>query len=440
MGKTAYCYYCMHPLPADGDACPQCGRSGYPHTQAHQLLPGTLLKDRYVTGRVLGEGGFGITYLGLDTLLNARVAIKEYYPHAHIVRDVTKSKLFSARAGESEKLIEDEKQRFLEEARTMARLEDVPGVVNTKDYFEENETAYIIMEYLGGLDLGALIEERTFSVEATFQLMAPIMDALVEMHARGMIHRDVSPQNIKVLEDGSLKLMDFGSARVVSQEGDETMTAVVKAGYTPVEQYSSRGRQGPWTDIYALAATMYKCITGVTPASSLDRMSSDADPIVWPSQMGIGISKRQEAALMKAMAIKERDRFQSIDEMRSFIETRRLPGLPLAAPAPRLGLGALVCFAFTVEGTAAADGALVLAAPVLACLVLMCAFLYRRGDYGTLGFCVTCGVLLIVGSLVYRRVMVAGVFIVAGMLLVAAARSLVRVTRRIMAREDEDET
>ena len=196
--------------------------------------------------------------------------------------------------------IQKGKDSFLKEARTVARFRGTPGIVDVLNFFEANDTAYLVMEYLEGETLSHRLRQHLFTADEIFRLMAPVFDTLEKIHAQGVIHRDISPDNIMLLGDGRLKLMDFGAARLMNYSDQRSVSVVLKAGYAPLEQYSAKGEQGPWTDIYALCATLYKCITGKTPDDALDR--ADGDELQWPSELGFPISVQQEAVLKKGMA------------------------------------------------------------------------------------------------------------------------------------------
>ncbi|MGN0373517.1 MAG: serine/threonine protein kinase, partial [Enterocloster sp.] len=177
---------------------------------------------------------------------------------------------------------------------------------------------YIVMEFLDGQDLRAVLKERCFTANEIFRIMRPVIDALEKVHAMDIIHCDISPDNIMLLKNGSVKLMDFGAARVVNLDDEKSRSVVLKAGYAPEEQYRPKGILGPWSDIYALCATMYKCITGITPDDALER--SHKDTIQWPSELGIEITETQEAVLKKGMAVNAEERFQNIGEMRAMLD------------------------------------------------------------------------------------------------------------------------
>ena len=306
-----YCMKCM--LPLEGEViCPNCGHKSGHSSAAHVLAPGTVLCERYLIGEVIGQGGFGITYIGRDLRLNMRIAVKEYYPNGYANRNVNASDSITVTDDKQRSFIEDGKTRFLQEARALARFHGDPGVVDVRDYFEANNTAYIIMEYLEGEDLRKRLKKGTFSADEIFSLMEPIMVTLAKIHKQGVVHRDISPDNIMLLKNGTLKLMDFGAARLVNYEDKRSLSVVLKSGYAPEEQYRPRGDQGPWTDIYALCATIYKCITGITLDDALER--GYADSTKWPSELGIHVSARQESVLKKGLAIRSQDRFQDHGE------------------------------------------------------------------------------------------------------------------------------
>ena len=311
------CANCMKRMESDG-VCPHCGfDNAHVVTYPHQLSPGTTLNHRYALGRVLGQGGFGITYVGLDTKLGLRVAVKEYFPMGFANRNTEASNDVTISQRRNRKVMEDGKDKFLKEARILAGFHDVDGIVSVRDYFEANQTAYIVMEYLEGQDLRRYIRNHRLSAEDMFAPFLPVMNALQMIHREGVIHRDISPDNIMRLPDGSLKLMDFGAARALDYASQKSVSVMLKAGYAPPEQYRSKGKLGPWTDIYALCATIYKCATGITPDDALER--SEKDTIQWPSELGLPVSLNQENVLKKGLALKAERRFQSIEEMKSML-------------------------------------------------------------------------------------------------------------------------
>lgn len=311
------CYSCMKDK-GDRQSCPYCGSSTLPVRAHYQLAPGTVVGKKYMIGRVLGEGGFGITYIGLDTILKIRVAVKEYYPHGYAHRESHSKEVAKPTSDEGVELYDRGKERFLTEAQEIARFDTDPCIVSVRDYFEENNTAYIVMEYLEGVTLKDYLEQNgRLSPEKAFSLLKPVMKALERIHDCELIHRDISPDNIMIMNDGSPILMDFGSARDFS-DNNRSKSVMLKPGYAPIEQYRRRGEQGPWTDVYGICATMYRCITGEVPPDSVDRVFEDT--LRRPSDMGIRISPSLEKALMKGLAVQKQDRCKSISEMLQLAE------------------------------------------------------------------------------------------------------------------------
>jgi serine/threonine protein kinase len=298
-----------------GDKCPYCGKNPNQLEEVqHQLKPYTILQGKYLVGDVLGEGGFGITYIGLDINLEIRVAIKEFYPNGYATRESNVTTELSAYTGQSGEIVRKWRDNFLKEARSLAKCAHLSGVVGVKDFFQENNTAYIVQEYLEGMTLKEYAKSQGGKIPAERLLPAiePVMTALGEVHRQGLIHRDISPDNIMLLNNGQMKLLDFGAARDYTNEGEKSLSVLLKPGYAPEEQYRTKGNQGPWSDIYALAGTIYKCLTGVTPPEAMERMRQDT--IVWPSQMGVLVSANVEAALQKAMSVFAEGRYQTMEE------------------------------------------------------------------------------------------------------------------------------
>ena len=307
-----YCLNCMN-IKTNSDACEHCGHSSVVDSYAHHLTPGTVLNRRYMVGHAIGEGGFGITYIGRDIKLDMIIAVKEYYPNGYTNRNNDASLDVTVTGNSNIDFFKKGKEKFIKEARVLAKFSGNKSIVDVRDFFEENNTAYIVMEYVDGLTLRDYLKNNNkFEVSDLFRRMVPLCEALKKVHKSGLIHRDISPDNIMILKDGSLKLMDFGAARDVNFEDKKSLSIILKPGYAPEEQYRSRGKQGPWTDIYAICATIYKCITGLTPDDSMERVFSDE--LKRPSELGIEISAQQEDALMKGMAIYQKDRFLNIDE------------------------------------------------------------------------------------------------------------------------------
>ena len=279
----------------------------------HCLRKKTRLIGRYTIEKVLGQGGFGITYLGMDELHEKPVAIKEFFPQGIVTRNIEYQDTVTVTfVGEKENY-EKGKERFLKEARTMAKFSKDEGIVKALDFFEINNTAYIVMEYLEGITLKQYLREnQRIAPEDLIELLVPLIESLDEIHSQGMIHRDISPDNIMVLPDGRIKLMDFGAARDYTEFGEKSLSIVLKPGYAPPEQYQTHGVQGPWTDIYALCATMYKCITGENPPDAIERVMDDHLKKI--SAFGIPVLPQIEEAIIKGMSVAANDRYQNVGD------------------------------------------------------------------------------------------------------------------------------
>lgn len=323
------CMRCMGQKDSQQETCPACGFSEKDFVpEKHHLQPHTILKGQYLVGCALGEGGFGITYIGWDMFLHIPVAIKEYFPSGVVIRDQGQHTV-SVFAGKDEESFLQGRSSFFREAQKVAKFDNNVGVVSVKNCFLENGTAYIIMEYISGINLGAYAElhggKLTFT-ETLKLLRTPIL-TLEELHRASTWHRDISPENLMLTKDGKVKLIDFGSAMESDRE-KKTRVLMIRAGYSPVEMYSSTGEDGPYSDVYSMAATIYKLITGVTPPPATDRL--DNDPLVPPSALGVkNISHAQEAALLKGMAVQVKSRYQTMEEFFDGLYGKNAP-----APAP----------------------------------------------------------------------------------------------------------
>ena len=330
------CYNCFQERETKEGPCPYCGFDLAENERKFPvaLRAGTVLNDRYIVGRVLGQGGFGITYLALDTQLNAKVAIKEFMPNdiatrigttVSVAMD-TKSEEFAYGA-----------ERFQEEARTLAKFIGNPNIAAVTSYFDENDTSYFVMDYIEGISFKTYIANHggKISVEETLNVMIPVLRALTAVHAEGFIHRDVTPDNIYITKDGMVKLLDFGSARYSIGDKSKSLDVILKVGYAPKEQYIRRSRQGPFTDVYSCAACFYAAITGFLPPESLERM--DEDTLVPISQCGIEIPEYLDKAILKGLAVQPEDRFQNAQEFLDAIESQQVVEVPVSggtAPAP----------------------------------------------------------------------------------------------------------
>ncbi len=314
MDINKICTHCMTEVNQEkGMPCPICGHVlGQTMEITHQLKPLTILQGKYLVGDVLGEGGFGITYIGFDLNLEMKVAIKEFYPNGYATREAVSTNALTVYSGQNAETIYKWRDNFLKEARSLGKCSHLPGVVGVRDFFQENNTAYIVLEYLEGTTLKNYAKSMGGKIPASMLLPAlePIFIALEEVHRQGLIHRDISPDNIMLLPGGQMKLLDFGAARDYTEGGEKSLSVMLKPGYAPEEQYRSKGKQGPWSDIYALAGTIYKCLTGVTPPEAMERMREDG--LRRPNELGAGLSLAQEEALLKAMAVFAEGRYQTV--------------------------------------------------------------------------------------------------------------------------------
>lgn len=277
-------------------------------TRALEL--GTLIHARYRVERVLGEGGFGVTYQVSDLKENRIAAMKEYMP-----ADIAYRRAYSNEVHpkpEYKEAYQKFRDKFLEEARIIYRFRGHPNIIDVNHLFYDNNTAYYVMEYINGQDLDRYLKERggRLSWQELHPIMGQVAAALQEVHRSNMIHCDISPDNIFLLDRGQVKLIDFGAAKSVLH-GQSSMI-LLKRGFAPPEQLYSDGKLGPWTDVYAMAVTLYRAYTGKMPPTAEDRLVSDQT--VWPSQMGIPApTPYWEAALRKAMSLRWEDRYQDVN-------------------------------------------------------------------------------------------------------------------------------
>ncbi len=322
------CLNCMNTFDEKYGVCPYCGFiPGTPPKEAYHLYPGTILKNRYIIGTTVGFGGFGITYRAWDQVLDKKVAIKEFYPNG-IVNRVPGEKSVIIYSGNRANEFQNGKIRFLAEARNMARFNTHPNIVNVYEFFEENNTAYIAMEFLDGLSYKDYLRASggQVPVQTAVSVVVSVLDALKEIHKVGIIHRDVSPDNIFMVpaEPGSnnykVKLIDFGAARFSTGEEEKTLSIILKPGYAPPEQYRSKSKQGPWTDIYAVGAVLYRSVTGKMPDESVNRMVEDH--IEQPSALVPDLPQYLNDSILRAMALNQELRFQNVDQFREAIQNK----------------------------------------------------------------------------------------------------------------------
>lgn len=334
------CMGCMEPR-GPGDTCMHCGRKeGVEAESPLHLRPRTELHGQYLIGKVLGHGGFGVTYLGWDMNLERKIAIKEYLPSGMAVRTGASSDVVPF-SGDSRKDFEYGLERYLDEARTVARFQTHPSVVSVLNFFRANGTAYLVMEYLEGTTFERYLDSQggRTTVDTVLTIMVPVLEALASVHQQGILHRDISPDNIYITRKWQIKVLDFGAARYALGQKSRNLSVILKEGYAPVEQYYSKGNQGPWTDVYACGATIYRALSGKVPPPPLDRMQGDElRPL---SELGVTIAPQQERVIMKALAVQPDARFSSMLEFRDMLTGVTLMPIDEPAvekePAPRTG-------------------------------------------------------------------------------------------------------
>ncbi len=302
------CMGCMKKYSDAYNACPYCGFPADAGPQEpYHLTPGTIIGGKYIVGRAVGYGGFSVTYIGYDYSIEKRVAIKEYLPSEFATRSPGTSTV-SIFSGDKAEQFHGGIEKFVDEAKRLARFRGTPGVTEVYDVVIENNTAYIVMEFLEGETLKRYLErEGRIAPERAVSMMLPIIRTLEQVHAQGLLHRDISPDNIFLTSSGEVKLIDFGAARqATSTSHSKSLSVIVTPGYAPPEQYRSRGEQGSWTDAYGCGAVLYKMITGITPEDSMDRSTKDNLEDV--SRFSLDIPENIENAIMNALNLEIEER------------------------------------------------------------------------------------------------------------------------------------
>jgi serine/threonine protein kinase len=327
MISPALCVSCLEDKGAAA-ACPHCGYSAAQRTRNSTYIPpGSILREQYLVARVLGHGGFGVTYLGWDLHLARKIAIKEYYP-AGVGMRAGAPEVFPCTPSRAEEY-QFGLERFLDEARVVARFENHPNIIWVQNFFTANGTAYIILEYLDGMTFEEYLRAVGGRLDwpTALRVLTPVMDALREVHRVKLLHRDVAPDNIYLLRNGLVKLIDFGAARYSLSAHSQNLSVVLKPGYAPPEQYQSRGNQGPWTDVYACAGTLYRAVTGQIPPTAPDRQAGEAIPAP-------DLPPEPAWALAKALALRPEDRWATVEEFQQALQATSPPAVVTAPPAP----------------------------------------------------------------------------------------------------------
>lgn len=312
------CVGCMKPLTAEG-RCAYCGLQQDKYRPIPRCLrPGMCLRDRFVLGRVLGEGSFGISYIAWDCLLDTVVEIKEYFPASLVSRHISEededTNVYIYEKRESQKYQESLK-KYLGEAKSLSAYYDLDGIVSVRDFFYANNTAYIVMGYVDGISVKEYVEKNgPIEGEKFLRMLEPVIQSLAKVHQTGVLHRDISPDNMLLTRDEKLVLIDFGAARKENINMTRSMTVVFKRGFSPEEQYRTRGQQGAWTDVYALCATAYYALTGKAPDESIQRVLEDDMPSL-TEMTDVDLPMQQKRAFMKGMTVDFHHRYQTMDEL-----------------------------------------------------------------------------------------------------------------------------
>lgn len=320
------CMRCFH-VKGKYDVCPMCGYvEGTPPEQPHYLAPGTILGNHFLVGTAIGAGGFGITYRCFDITLGVTVAVKEFYP-AGLVNRAPGQSAVGLLSGDKKEKYRSQLNRFLMEAQSIAQFGNAKDIVNVYDFFEENNTAYIIMEYIDGVLLKDYLEKQgRLDVSAALSVISPIVNAVKKIHAKGIIHRDISPDNIFISSEDSVKVFDFGAAQLNASSEGQAAEKVIKVGYSAPEQYRDNSRQGFYTDIYSAGAILYQMLTGERPAESTER--EFRDDLKSPAELGIRLEPNLDRAVMEALAVKPELRFQSIQQFEDALQNKRMAEYP----------------------------------------------------------------------------------------------------------------
>ncbi len=330
INDTSLCENCFSHIT--GEPCPVCGYDKNTAENTQNLLrPGSILLGKYIVGKAIGVGGFGATYLGYDVRSERKIAIKEYFPQAIVHRE-SDSLTVGISSSNNNEAMESGKAKFYEEAKLVSRFNGNQNIVSVYEFFYENNTAYFAMEYLSGTDLKHYIKDKGGKITQgeAITVLNNVSSALMIAHTAGVLHRDISPDNIFICDDGSIKLIDFGAARQYAGEQSKSMSVILKQGFAPLEQYQKRGKQGPWTDIYALGATAYYALSGQLLDDPISRL--DNDTLITAEELGI--DENLYAIIMKCIRLQIPERYPSVFELKNDLNALSIDAEPVAAVKP----------------------------------------------------------------------------------------------------------
>ena len=323
------CPNCFMPI-GGSTICPNCGNDYSKNKQFASVLPAfTLLNNRYLIGRVLGKGGFGVTYIAKDIISNNICAVKEYMPSEYSTRSGGTQNIVPFSDDKARFVFTHGRDKFMEEAKTLLKLRNNPIVVDILDYFTQNNTAYLVMEYLDGQDLRKMARTSGGKLDPDFAKMVfvTIASSLMEIHRMNILHRDLSPENIIVTSNGRIKLIDFGAARNFVSTQNKGMSILLKPGFAPPEQYNAKGTQGPWSDVYALCATFYTLVSGKPLVDALFRYRGEQQPSL--ASLGCPVTKKTSDVIERGMELDFKRRYKDFKELLDDID------INVSAPPPR---------------------------------------------------------------------------------------------------------
>lgn len=336
MASYENCPNCFMPV-GGALVCPHCGHDRSKEKPYTGILPAfTLLNNRYLLGRVLGKGGFGITYIAKDIICNQICAIKEYMPSEYSTRSGGTMNIVPFSDDKAKFVFSHGREKFMVEAKTLLKLRDDPIVVDILDYFTQNNTAYLVMEYLDGQDLRKRARASGGKLDPDFAktVFVTVASSLMEIHKRDILHRDLSPENIIVTSNGNIKLIDFGAARNFVMAQNKGMSILLKPGFAPPEQYNAKGVQGPWSDVYALCATFYTLVSGKPLVDALFRYRGEPQPSL--QALGCPVSQRTSAVIERGMELDYKKRYPDfktlLDDIDIAVTTRPATGVRTPAP------------------------------------------------------------------------------------------------------------